>query len=131
MNEPLELESVPQRWHQPPAAPRVMTMVLEGEIGRDELVDVSAMLFGLHKKRISNVVVDLGQVTHFDYRGVKSLMRYADAFRNLGGDLRLSGLSAYLHAIFRSAGAHDAFDCYAQAADARQSFEQGVFVRGG
>jgi len=113
--------------HQPRAA-RVTTMVLEGEIGRDELPDIAAMLFRLADRGVHQIVVDFTDVTHFDFRGVKPLMARAEVFRKAGGDLKLAGLSPYLHAIFRSAGAHGAFDVFAEVGDATAAFDRAVFV---
>jgi len=113
------------------ATSRVMTMVLEGEIGLNEMADVTAMLSRLQKNGVTRVVVDFSEVSHLDYRGVRPLMRHADVFREKGGDLRLAGLSPYLHAIFRSAGAHEAFDCFADVSDACRSFERDVSTQAG
>ena len=44
--------------------------------------------------------------------------------------VKLAGMSPYLHAIFRSAGAHDAFDYFAQTSDAVRSFERGALIYG-
>jgi anti-anti-sigma regulatory factor len=118
------------RRHFGQSAPKVMRMVLEGEISRDELGDIGDMLFRLTTSGAVNVVIDFAGVTHFDYRGVKPLMRKADVFRELGGDVRLSGLSSYVHAIFRSAGANDAFDFFASVEDAVASFNRAIFVQG-
>lgn len=109
--------------------PKVMRVVLEGEISRDELGDIGDMLFRLSTSGVTNVVIDLSGVTHFDYRGVRPLMRRADVFRELGGDVRLAGLSAYLFAIFRSAGADDAFDYFASVEDAVASFNRSIFLQ--
>lgn len=110
--------------HQRPSfAPRkVLTMVLDGELGLSEIGDISDMLFHLTLDDVRRVVVDLSGVTHFDFRGVKHLVRHAESYRLLGGDLKLAGLSPYLFAIFRSAGAHDAFDFYADPELARLAF---------
>ena len=113
------------------AQTRTMTMVLEGEIGAAEMTEVGEMLLRLSLQGVTRVVVDLHDVSHFDYRGVRPLMRRADAFRELGGDIKLAGLSPYLHAIFRSAGANEAFDFFASTDDALGSFERGVFTRAG
>jgi anti-anti-sigma factor len=103
-----------------------MTVVLEGEIGRDELPDVGAMLVRLAEKGHVELILDLTHVTHLDYRGIKPLMRKAEALRALGGDLVVAGCSPYVHAIFRSAGAHDAFDFYATALEAQHGLN-GLF----
>jgi anti-anti-sigma regulatory factor len=61
-------------------------------------------------------------VAHLDYRGVRPLMARAEVFRRAGGDIKLSGLSPYLAAIFRAAGAHDRFEAYPHMNDARAAF---------
>lgn len=98
--------------------PATMTMVLEGEINGVEMGDIAEMIFQLSADGVTQLVMDMSGVTHFDFRGVKPLMRRADVFRELGGDIKLAGLSPYVHAIFRSAGANDAFDYFATAEDA-------------
>lgn len=112
------------------ATSRIMTMVLEGELDRTEATDIVEMLGRLSMDGVTEVVIDFSDVTHFDYRGVKPLVRRAEVLRELGGDIKLSGLSPYLHAIFRSAGAHDAFDYFVAADEARKSFERGVLLYG-
>ena len=109
---------------------RSMTMVLEGEIGQDDVVDIVDMLERLVGQGAIRVVVDMNAVTHFDYRGVWAMRRKAETLRQLGGDLKLSGLSPYLHAIFRSTGANDSFDYFANTEDALNSFNRAVFVHG-
>lgn len=112
------------------ATSRVMTVVLEGELDRAEAEDVVAMLARMIEQGTHELVIDFSGVTHFDYRAVRPLVRRAEVLRELGGDLKLSGLSPYLHAIFRSAGAHDAFDYFAEADHAARSFERGVLLYG-
>ena len=116
---------------QPLEAARVMSMVLEGEIGRAEVADVAAMLQRLKAQGVRQVVVDLREVTHLDYRGVQPLVDWANELRELGGDVKLSGVSPYLLAIIRTAGANDAFDFYASLDDARGSFGPRRFARDG
>ena len=98
--------------------PSTMTMVLEGEITGVEMSEVAEMIFQLSADGVTQLVIDLTDVTHFDFRGVKPLLRRAEVFRELGGDIKLAGLSPYVHAIFRSAGANDEFDYFATAQDA-------------
>lgn len=102
------------------------TMVLEGEIGKDELPQLADMLFRLAHRGITRIVIDFEGVTHFDFRGVKPLVQRAELFRVAGGDIKLSGLTPYLHAIFRSAGGAGAFDLYAQKDDAVSAFKGSV-----
>ncbi len=112
------------------ATSRIMTMVLEGELDRHEAADICRMLSQLALDGTVEVVVDFDGVSHLDYRGVPGLVAQAEALRARGGDLKLSGLSPYLHAIFRSAGAHAAFDYFADSGEARRSFERGVLLYG-
>lgn len=109
---------------------RIMTMVLEGELDRADVQDITSMLERLTHEGTVEVVIDFSDVTHFDYRGVKPLVRRAEVLREAGGDIKLSGLSPYLHAIFRSAGAHDSFDYFSRSVDAVGSFERGVLLYG-
>jgi anti-sigma B factor antagonist len=103
---------------------RVMTVRLEGEIGRAELDDIFDMIFRQAACGVTRLAMDLSAVSHFDYRGVKPLMARATVLRRTGGDLKLSGLSPYLFAIFRSAGANDAFDYFATSPEAVSAFSQ-------
>jgi anti-sigma B factor antagonist len=112
------------------ATSRVMTMALEGELDQLDAQDVVEMLGRLTSDGVVEVVIDFSEVTHFDYRGVKQLVRRAEELRAMGGDVKLAGLSPYLHAIFRSAGAHDSFDYFARATDAASAFERGVLLYG-
>ncbi|MFT3706630.1 MAG: STAS domain-containing protein [Archangium sp.] len=112
------------------ATSRVMTMVLDGELDRTDVEEIVAMIGRLGEDGVNELVIDFADVTHFDYRGVKPLVRRAEVLRELGGDLKLSGLSPYLHAIFRSAGAHDAFDYFVASDEAVRSFERGVLLYG-
>ncbi len=98
--------------------PATMTMVLEGEINGVEMGDIAEMIFQLSADGVTQLVIDMTDVSHFDFRGVKPLLRRAEVFRELGGDIKLAGLSPYVHAIFRSAGANDSFDYFATAQDA-------------
>jgi anti-sigma B factor antagonist len=101
---------------------RVETLMLEGELGEKELGQVCEELSHRLHRGVRQVVVDFSEVAHLDYRGVKPLMARGESFRRAGGDIKLSGLSPYLAAIFRAAGAHDAFEMYPHMNDARAAF---------
>jgi anti-anti-sigma factor len=101
---------------------RVETLLLEGELGEQELVQVCEELARRLQQGVRQVVVDFTEVGHLDYRGVRPLMVRAEGFRRAGGDIKLSGLSPYLAAIFRAAGAHDRFEMYPHMNDARAAF---------
>ncbi|MFY2560838.1 STAS domain-containing protein [Corallococcus terminator] len=103
-------------------ADRVETLMLEGELSEQDLLKLCDELTQRMHRGLRQVVLDLSEVGHLNYRGVKPLMARAEAFRRTGGDLKLSGLSPYLAAIFRAAGAHDAFEIYPHMNDARAAF---------
>ncbi len=108
-----------------PVGAPVMTVVLDGELTREDLAEVGHHLVRLAGRGCVDVVLDFEEVRHVDFRAIKPLLRKVEALRELGGDVRLASLSVYLHAIFRSVGAHDSFDFFAEADDARQSFSRG------
>jgi len=104
------------------ATGRVETLMLEGELSEQDLLQLCDELTQKLHRGMRQVVLDFADVGHLNYRGVKPLMARADAFRRTGGDLKLSGLSPYLAAIFRAAGAHGAFEIYPHMNDARAAF---------
>ena len=101
---------------------RVETLMLEGELGSPELEQVCEELGRRLQRGVRQVVLDFGEVAHLDYRGVRPLIARGESFRRAGGDIKLSGLSPYLAAIFRAAGAHDRFEMYPHMNDARAAF---------
>ena len=107
-----------------------MTIALEGEIGIREYDEIADQLFRFSSRGVRRVVIDFCDVSHVDYRVVRPLMLRASGLRHLGGDIKLCGMSPYIHAIFRSAGANDAFDYYAEAVDAIATFERAVLTAG-
>lgn len=104
------------------AGGRVETVLLEGELGVEELGKLGEELARRLHRGVRQVVLDFSEVGHLDYRGVRPLMVRAEGFRRAGGDVKLSGLSPYLAAIFRAAGAHDRFEVYPHMNDARAAF---------
>jgi anti-anti-sigma factor len=101
---------------------RVETLMLEGELDERALAEVCEELARRLQRGVRQVVIDFSEVAHVDYRGVRPLMVRSESFRRAGGDIKLSGLSPYLAAIFRAAGAHDAFEIYPHMNDARAAF---------
>jgi anti-sigma B factor antagonist len=104
------------------------TLTLMGELDRDALQAVRYRMVRLLDHGCIWLVLDFTEVSHLDYRGVPWLVSQAQEFRRRGGDVKVAGLSRYLQAIFRAAGAHDAFEVYEDAADAREALSQGVFA---
>ena len=95
---------------------------LEGEIGRNEMKAVVEALGRLLARGIFEFVVDFSEVTHVDYRSLHSLVRFAQTLQQLGGELKVCGLSSYLYAIFCSTGAQEVFHYYEGIWPARASF---------
>jgi anti-anti-sigma factor len=104
-------------------AGEVMTMVLEGELSVADLAEVCSELFRLAHRGYRRVVIDLHEVSHLDYRGLKPLAARADLYRRGGGDIKLCRVSAYLFAILQAVGLHQSFDLYATVEDALRAFE--------
>ncbi|RKG70655.1 anti-sigma factor antagonist [Corallococcus sp. CA054B] len=105
------------------ASERVETLMLEGELEEADLLKLCEDLMHRLHRGTRQVVLDFADVSHLNYRGVRPLMARTDAFRRAGGDVKLSGLSPYLAAIFRAAGAHDVFELYPHMNDARAAFQ--------
>lgn len=105
------------------ASERVETLMLEGELEEADLVRLCEDLMRRLHRGTRQVVLDFADVAHLNYRGVRPLMARTEAFRRAGGDVKLSGLSPYLAAIFRAAGAHDTFELYPHLNDARAAFQ--------
>jgi anti-sigma B factor antagonist len=130
MSELATVETVRSTMAKNVMRPRAMTMVLEGEIGREEMAEIGEMLVRLSIDGVTDLVMDLRGVTHLDYRGLTTLSRRAEVFRDLGGDIKLSGLSPYLFTIVQAAGVQDEFDFFAEVGDAQAAFRDAVMVQG-
>jgi anti-sigma B factor antagonist len=105
--------------------PPVATLFLEGELSRDGLAEVGETLFRLVHRGCRKVVVDLSEVGHLDYRGVRPLVQRAVVLRAAGGDIKLCGASPYVAAILRVAGAWQELELYPTRASALAAFRPG------
>ncbi|MFN0063200.1 MAG: STAS domain-containing protein [Myxococcaceae bacterium] len=90
----------------------MMTLFLDGELTVRDLYNVGEQVLRLGRRGFRGVALDFTDVAHLDYRGVKALMALTGDFRAKGGEVKLTGLSPYLAAVLRAAGAHSAFECY-------------------
>ena len=104
------------------AGGRVITLFVNGELGRVELAQVCDELFRLAHRGCFSVVLDLTEVSHIDYRGVRPLVMRAELFRKAGGDIMLTGVSRYLKAILRAAGAHESLKTFETVEEAKAAF---------
>jgi anti-anti-sigma factor len=114
------VEPVSAAGHSP-----VATLFLEGELSRDGLAEVGETLFRLVHRGCRKVVVDLSDVGHLDYRGMKPLLQRAALLRAAGGDIKLCGASPYVAAILRVAGAWQELELYPTRASALAAFRPG------
>lgn len=105
---------------------RVVTLFLEGELGQNDLQQIGQELFRIAHRGQRQVVLDLTDVSHLDYRGVKPLAARAELFRQAGGDIKICGASPYVAAIFRAAGVGSAFEFFNTLNDARAAFDKGL-----
>ena len=101
------------------------TLSCMGELDRDALRAIRDRMMRLLDQGCVWLVLDLSEVSHMDYRGVPWIVSQAEEYRRRGGDVKLAGVSRYLLAILRAAGAHDAFEIYSDAGDAREALSQG------
>lgn len=111
------------RWRQS----RVLRVAISGEIRGTAMAEVLSLV---EEQRALRVVLDLGEVTHLDYRAVRPLAQAARTARELGGDIKLAGVSAYVWTIIRSAGAYDAFECFVTSDEAERAFEGALCLAG-
>lgn len=107
-----------------PSTNQVLTLTLDGEWQSDAMRDLGRVLERLVHSGWRGLVLDLRNVDHLDYRGVKRLVSVAGVARRAGGDLKLVGLSDYLRLILKAAGAHELFENYPDQKAARAAFER-------
>lgn len=106
----------------PTMSGKAMTVVLEGALDAEELEDVSEMLFRLALRGSLQVVVDVSRVSTLDPSGVHFLVEQVALFRELGGDLRLCGLTARVRGQLVAGGARNVFKAYPGQPEALASF---------
>jgi anti-sigma B factor antagonist len=100
----------------------VHVMAPEGELGEREMTRLFDEIVSLSCAGKVNLVLDLSATHHVDYRQVRPLVSRANFLRASGGDLKLCGLTPYLMAIFRAAGAINDFDIHPTAEQASAAF---------
>jgi len=101
---------------------RVVTLRPCGELRREEIAFLVRGLSRLRRFGCRFVVLDVSRVTHLDYRGVAALKNQVESLRRSGGDVKLAGLSSYLHAILRAGGADQVFQAFTSPDAASAAF---------
>ncbi len=105
-----------------PTAKSVLTLSLRGELGRNALEEVAAYVRDFSQRGTAKFVLDLSEVAHCDFRGLNALHEVAESLRSAGGDLKLSGVSPYLFAIFQSINLARCFDFFLESSQANLAF---------
>ena len=91
---------------------RICLVGMEGSLSSTDLVNLSERLRGLAVQGVSRVVVDLRNVEHWDFRGLKSLADAVDYRRTFGWLTAFIIPNRYLRDIAAAAGVLDRFDVY-------------------
>jgi anti-anti-sigma regulatory factor len=91
---------------------RICLLGMEGSLSSADLVNLAERLGGLAARGVLRVVVDLRQVDHWDFRGLKCLAQAVERRQDLGGLTAFITPSVYLRDIAAAAGVLDALDFY-------------------
>lgn len=103
---------------------------LEGILHQEELKQIGELIQKLMCENQFNFIMNFRKVRHLDYKGLWSLVDRRERLRAYNGDLKLVGLSPYLHDILRFCGVEGSFPVYRSEREAIRSFRQGIINRG-
>ncbi len=101
--------------HRP--AGRLVHFALRGWLDRAAVTRVGRTLDDLGERGIEQLLLDLAQVRHIDYRTVPALVEALARFESRAGGFVVCGLSPYLRDLFRMAGCESRLRCWPSAAD--------------
>jgi anti-anti-sigma regulatory factor len=91
---------------------RICLLGLEGSLTSSDLVNLAERLRGLAARGMLRVVVDLRQVDHWDFRGLKCLVEAVEYRRRTGGVTAFITPNRYLRDIAAAVGAADRLEFY-------------------
>jgi len=91
---------------------RICLLGLEGSLNGDDLANLAGRLRGLAAQGVLRVVVDLREVAHWDYRGLRCLAEAVHWRRERGGITVFVTSSRYLRDIAVVAGVHDELEFF-------------------
>jgi anti-anti-sigma regulatory factor len=91
---------------------RICLLGLEGSLSGDDLANLAGRLRGLAVQGVLRVVVDLRDVIHWDYRGLRCLAEAVQWRRDRGGLTVFVTPSRYLRDIAAAAGVHERLEFY-------------------
>lgn len=89
--------------HERPAG-RVAMLALRGWVDLTAERRIEQALDDLAARGASQLVLDLSQLRHVDYRMVPRLVQAIARFESRAGSVALCGMSRYLHDLFRLSG---------------------------
>jgi anti-anti-sigma regulatory factor len=91
---------------------RILLLTLEGRLSRNDLIDLSDRLRGLAAQGMFQVVVDVRDVDHWDFRGLQVLAEAVEFRRRHGAATAFITPSTYLKDIAKAAGVFERLDFY-------------------
>jgi len=77
---------------------------IEGEIDARTAGDLDKALSDLLAQGRSRLVLDFTRLDYISSAGLRALLRAQRAARDLGGEVRLFGLNAHVHEVFKMVG---------------------------
>jgi anti-anti-sigma factor len=100
----------------------VMHIMLEGELSRSDLHDLTLMFSQYAARGVTQIILDFSLVTHIDFRALGTLEAWNLSLRAQGGRMKLCQLSLYLKTIFRTVNLLAAFEVYESKGEAQAAF---------
>lgn len=91
---------------------------LSGEIDMYSSPELRKALLGIIKKKPTEVIVDLGDVTYIDSSGIATFVEGLKAVRLYNGKLKLAAINDHIMDIFRFAKLDTVFETYDTVNDA-------------
>ncbi len=100
---------------------KVSFFLPSGEINEEEFETIEERFKSMIKAGEFNIIIDLGRVSHINYRVVGWLIDYQKKLKELGGDIKLVNVSPYLYDILRLYGFYP-FEIFPSKRAALKSF---------
>ena len=91
---------------------RICLLGLEGSLSSHDLANLATRLRGLAVQGVRRVVVDLREVNHWDFRGLRCLAESVSHHQGLGGVTVFITPDRYLKDIAAAAGVADQMEFY-------------------
>lgn len=99
-------------------------LVLRGFLDLNEVIKFERQIDRLIKNKQINIILDLTQLTYISSAGLGSLVSTIRELRNLGGDLKIGGLSDRVKELLETFGFSDIFDTFLTREEAIMKFKE-------